>query len=295
MNIPTIPTDNLYKFIAIFGLLISLTGTYLFQNNFQEINSEIDKLDIEYEQIKVKNPFYKKILLLKDSLEINKVIEFKTDSVSFIKRYRKLENRVNSLKHDLQVYIFIIFLGIGISIFGFCKWYIKLQIYQDKIVKNEASKLEGDKSLHIHKIQFEKEFNIYETIWTPLVALKKDITSITDDIEIYIQSDNLKRDEITKNYKNYNYEFWSHHNDFKFEFENNRPFIPQVIYDKVSEFLYLCVRLFVYKDNMDFFTKGLEKGDLLKEISNNYKLVILKIDEICDSIRKRIELIDIIE
>ena len=47
MNLPNIPTDNLYKFMALTGILIIVLSSTLFivkGNRTQEINQELKKL-----------------------------------------------------------------------------------------------------------------------------------------------------------------------------------------------------------------------------------------------------------
>ena len=43
---------------------------------------------------------------------------------------------------------------------------------------NERLKAKLEKGLHIHKVQFEKEFKIYEDLWSKLVELQKAALSL---------------------------------------------------------------------------------------------------------------------
>lgn len=47
MNLPTIPTDNYYKFSAISGVVIVLTTTLFFTNKITEIFDDKDKIEAD--------------------------------------------------------------------------------------------------------------------------------------------------------------------------------------------------------------------------------------------------------
>ena len=56
MNIPNLPTDNLYKFIALVGLIIVLLcsiipvlNMYKVFNNIYMIETEVGKINLEYD------------------------------------------------------------------------------------------------------------------------------------------------------------------------------------------------------------------------------------------------------
>ncbi|MCT7489409.1 hypothetical protein N5T63_10900 [Aliarcobacter cryaerophilus] len=164
MQLPTIPTDNLYKFMSISGLLVMLffflTLTYSIyqleinimeeQKNTNIVKSKVEVLDKLRENYKS----YIKVLeeLLKEK-EITKkeFYEIKYKELSKYTDYlnnvlldisigegniKKLENTLNSI----LIIGIISFLGILIGFFlarrGFKLWYEKLQVYQDRNIKD---------------------------------------------------------------------------------------------------------------------------------------------------------------
>lgn len=58
MEIPNLPTDNLYKFMALSGLAVFLFVCYFGQKSFFEINNDIDKLKFELLILEVDNQAY---------------------------------------------------------------------------------------------------------------------------------------------------------------------------------------------------------------------------------------------
>lgn len=47
LNLPTPPTDNLYKFISIFGLVLAILGIFYTETKSLELNQEIYNLERE--------------------------------------------------------------------------------------------------------------------------------------------------------------------------------------------------------------------------------------------------------
>jgi len=52
MNIPNVPTDNLYKFLSIFGLILFVFSSYMLYEIPQNLNTEIDLMKIKEEALK---------------------------------------------------------------------------------------------------------------------------------------------------------------------------------------------------------------------------------------------------
>ncbi len=203
MLIPRFPTDNLYKFMAFFGLVLIIIafipGYFLHrvqmdiikvEGKIKKYNFVSDRID---EDLNHMDNQIEKFEKLHDSFEVTMdkvlsqdhnandqnvkdqntkdLIESRTTSrvLTAISDdlseklpmvYDKLWNNTilkisnetenNILKYQLRmiVILFCISIALGISgiivsIYGFKKWYSRLQKYQDKIVKQEAIKKES--------------------------------------------------------------------------------------------------------------------------------------------------------
>ncbi|MFZ2937224.1 MAG: hypothetical protein WA066_00775 [Candidatus Omnitrophota bacterium] len=162
MELPNyIPTDNLYKFIAIFGLII-LGFSIAFP---LKVSNELSLKIMEYSgRVKILD---QEIELLRDDVNVlePEVLQKKRFSKNGKEKYhtlhqeqkRRLRNImfkkqeidnqrevIEYLNKNFKLYKIIAKMGMfwstGLMILGFGSWYWRLQIYQDKIVKKEAEK-----------------------------------------------------------------------------------------------------------------------------------------------------------
>jgi hypothetical protein len=162
------PTDNLYKFMAIFGLLIFILS-YIPIVHSQQLELEWTILQCDFDtnvtnplnnmgiEMKTQTESLNKILQLinkKDNAEAainiekaNKMLEnidipdFKTKLGHFdemIKRMNILIKKDVFIKYELYLGIISGIVGFILMCLGFYFWYSKLQKYQDMIIKKEA-------------------------------------------------------------------------------------------------------------------------------------------------------------
>jgi len=172
MNIPNLPTDNLYKFISIFGMIIFFGGALLF--------------------------------------------------------YRNIDTSGSIPLRDIS--IIFIFPGIIISSFGFYFWYNKTQKYQDKILKMET-----------WKYIFEKQYQIYELLWSVLTKLTIEIDKVIDDANLVVL--NKVEDEDIFALSKEDNPFMIAAREFMIKFEENKPFIPEDVYEFADKIIDVCQHL----------------------------------------------------
>ena len=173
----TPPTDNLWKFVALTGIvvfcfaiyypyhryqelvlkkissLISMNqclieGKYLKQDN-NDFNTTLEDLKrqlkdkIAQGKIPAENPFNKLDRPIKELKEKAKAIELKTAEIEI----RKMET--DALSKEIEYFLRwgrrYQITGIILAIFGFVMWYLKTQRYQDKILKQQAKEYLQDK------------------------------------------------------------------------------------------------------------------------------------------------------
>lgn len=118
-----LPTDNIYKFYALFGLLLLIFSCGAIIYITQISNSQAVEAFIELETIK--------------SLATSD----KVDSI----RIELLERKLEVIKSNKQFYLSAIGIlgGIAISmlIWGFAKWHLDIQPIQDETAKLQLEKL----------------------------------------------------------------------------------------------------------------------------------------------------------
>lgn len=156
----TPPTDNLYKFISLFGLTILLFSIY--NLGFVFDHSSDNKVKIEDIKVLVAKKMYQKVNELssgkqdsvrerfrpssirklgEDLASIEKVVmKSNLSPVEIIElngRMKKLEVKLDSLWQKQLAYIFFAFLGFVVMIIGFLRWNKKEQRLRDKILHME--------------------------------------------------------------------------------------------------------------------------------------------------------------
>ncbi len=118
-----IPTDNIYKFYALFGLALFITGSYALQSIHNSY------LEVIYET------YQEQILLSK--------IEQPTNEQST--RLEVLEHKRKTNAHNKVDYTkvagLVIALGMTLMFIGFAVWQLKIQPLQDDLRKKEIEKI----------------------------------------------------------------------------------------------------------------------------------------------------------
>ncbi|MFY4857616.1 hypothetical protein ACOTVL_04065 [Aliarcobacter butzleri] len=164
MQLPTIPTDNLYKFMALSGLTIILFFSFSLIYFFYKIQLEMIEQRKNANLVKEKTKIlgrlkdnhvkYTEILLeLRKEKEITKKEFYELQQkgiLNFNKYADSILLDININMSNLEVLagkiifsiVILIFSGMGVfggyklSKKGFNLWYEKLQVYQDRQIKN---------------------------------------------------------------------------------------------------------------------------------------------------------------
>jgi hypothetical protein len=119
-----LPTDNVYKFYALFGLLVILTAAIMSFIRHDYYN-------------KIAFDSYIPIQTLKHQKDLSddKKLELLT-----------LEQKAKIARSDqdaeFTVYVISFFVGLGMTIFGFSWWHKEIQPQQDKLIDLQIRKLE---------------------------------------------------------------------------------------------------------------------------------------------------------
>lgn len=135
----------------------------------------------------------------------------------------------------------------GVIIFGLSSWLGK--VWANRILESEKAKhdkmlaelqdklrQQTEKKIYIHKIQFEKEFLIYEKIWEKLCPVQSKVRALRPIID---QIDSREDEEVRK--KRRLNEAGQVLEDFCKEVEFFRPFYPEKVYQKLNILLKICI------------------------------------------------------
>ncbi|MEJ1378147.1 MAG: hypothetical protein RPU32_09290 [Candidatus Sedimenticola sp. (ex Thyasira tokunagai)] len=121
-----LPTDNIYKFYALFGLLLAMfgTGATLYVN--KSTNDLVFKIAVEYETLKA------------DPVR----------SVSQEARFQVLQKKLEIAGKDKNLFLFGLSVVIGVGIlmmwYGFKKWHTEVQPIQDEMARLSLKKLKRE-------------------------------------------------------------------------------------------------------------------------------------------------------
>ena len=158
-----IPTDNLYKFIAIFGLVILLTSVYYPFQMMQELSFKVYEIEAKAELMEYKNKYLEgrikyitKRLENESDIEVQQKIyddyykqeiELKEAILSVKENTKKAELLLKNIetyeilrKYGTLVGAFLIFLG-------FLNWFRFLQNPLDKQIENSIATNNTQKNL----------------------------------------------------------------------------------------------------------------------------------------------------
>jgi len=273
MNIPNLPTDNLYKFAAIFGLVLIVFSSYMF-------NKTVDNgLKIE-DEIRLKHE-----ILRLDSIQtpIADTIQMAKAKAEFDKENNQYRRIVNSITSIFYLYVILFIIGCIAAFLGFKYWYKKTQKMNDEILANEASKIKHDKAVLVHKIQFEKEFMVYRDLWPELIKLRNATHQLRPMVEYRDIDKSEEEIRIEKGT-----EFNDRYKKSVVVFEENKPFYPEEIFNEVDKIINLSKKEAIQWQHMpprdsDYYTSA----------QKNMDEIIETIDMVCLQIRDRIGLLKI--
>ena len=133
--LPNLPTDSLYKFIALSGIALFITGLIL---NFKSAdvyfeNSQFVKVETELSEEQKKLINSQPLFKLDDPRLLNLPIEYISKSKKnghYLTKAEKFESYSKAM----------MFCGSLLTIIGFVLWYLLLQRHIDKQMKKEAEK-----------------------------------------------------------------------------------------------------------------------------------------------------------
>lgn len=146
MIIPNLPTDNLYKFIALSGMSLILISIYLYLSTFENIKNELSSigyemalltLDIENKEYDLKENAENTITpeAHKELLNENREMRRKNGQHAIqVQRNCNRLQELQSLKGNVKL---LLLFGLVMSLTGFQQWYVKIQKPMDEKISLE--------------------------------------------------------------------------------------------------------------------------------------------------------------
>jgi len=139
------PTDNLYKFMAIFGLVLFLAGTLYPAKKIEDISRRIGNMnhliseeliifkrqDLQDKLVRIEKGLKNKNVDSEKEQLLKGIQYFENRNPSVDKALKEIETEIEILIGYLVFGIFTTIMGIVLMIFGFRLWYTRLQKYPD--------------------------------------------------------------------------------------------------------------------------------------------------------------------
>ncbi len=144
MNILQPPTDSLYKFMAVSGLLIICFSViwpelriYELEQQSIQLKGEVNILRIETNNLNKDVERHNKDKSIETLIEKQRLQEIKLEQLKTKAELGQLAV-TNTRRMNRILYIGAA-LGLTLSFFGFILWYWRVQIWQDKAIRKEAT------------------------------------------------------------------------------------------------------------------------------------------------------------
>lgn len=148
--------------------------------------------------------------------------------------------------------------------------------FQNKLI--EELKNENAKKSHIHKVQFETEFDAYKEVWAHLVKLRNSAQVLAPEFcKIYEEDPEFKKRQVV----NFGKDMLKFHSLI----DENKPFFSLEVLDLLTDIRELS------KPILHYGMKKPTEDLLLKDWDEFYSVmngIIEKTDKVCDQIRNRI-------
>ena len=145
---PNLPTDNLYKFTAIVGVVVLLVSVYFPIIKSRELKLAMIEIENQTKILRIETEYLEYITKnIKSAKEDRKIEKEDIVSKSFIIKSKLQEilsktKQLDILEEDYYIIIKLqkicMLIGLILSISGFILWYFKIQKYLDRQLKKQS-------------------------------------------------------------------------------------------------------------------------------------------------------------
>ena len=186
-------------------------------------------------------------------------------------------------------------LSAGVIIVGLSSWLGK--VWANRVLEQDKAKYkiqvdtllqdlrtENSKELYVHRLQFEKEFEIYKELWGAMLELDKAIRPLTNDVSFSSINKKETYSEIRKAFKKLNEIIFI-----------NRPFYSSEIFEETYRITELCQKICKCDRRYERIKKcsiteesNARFDEINEELDSTVAEIGKTINNICDKIRQRI-------
>lgn len=163
---------------------------------------------------------------------------------------------------------------------------VEIELVQLRSQLNEANqKLQTslDRGLHVHKLQFEREFHIYQEIWKTLVPLRKATVSLRLSVS-QVDSNEADEDQIGRKIAEFNNAF----KQFVNTVDCNEPFYTPEVSENLNGIVALCMdEGLEYRRAIEQAQQGVFAENYWEAARENNQKLLSLMSETCKTIRIR--------
>jgi predicted membrane protein len=138
VNVPLPPTDNLYKFLAIFGLIVALLSFIFPQVLIFEIESQLLQLNGEVVVLDADTLTFERGSKPKMTTAEEKQLRHRIAEVKG--KTAVIKGLATQIKNLVLLFTIGIWTGLFFMVIGFWLWYFRVQKFQDRILKDDSEK-----------------------------------------------------------------------------------------------------------------------------------------------------------
>ncbi|MBH2016811.1 MAG: hypothetical protein I8H88_10025 [Burkholderiales bacterium] len=155
---------------------------------------------------------------------------------------------------------------------------LKAQLDQQAVVLKLRMDAALQKTVHVSKLQFEHEYQIYKLAWEQLFSLRQATLSLRPVMDRFDLNES-KEDRMRARMQ----AFTVPYNAFLDVIEKNKPFYPAAIYNALSEVREKCRH-----ELIDYEYDERPKSEYYKEAMKNHEELLGLIEATCAAIRDRV-------
>ena len=147
----------------------------------------------------------------------------------------------------------------------------------------EELKRDNEKATLVHRVQFEKEFKIYNDLWGKLIELRDLAKSLRPHLDSYNDAqtfEEIAKERLTKLQDAYN--------ACKVSYEQNKPFYSNEVYLAVEKAIQTA-----HKEAVEYRFEDRNTREYWNNADKNIQELNDALDVTCDIIRKRIGILNI--
>lgn len=138
LDIPSLPTDSLYKFLALSGVLMAFGSIFFYSKLRLAIRKKIYDVELEQAENEALISYFER----QESHSPERLLELRKNTNKARVSVEEIRSLWKDLKNLRVVFYLIIAIGLAMAATGFVLWYSKVQVYQDTLLEFRALELQ---------------------------------------------------------------------------------------------------------------------------------------------------------